>query len=376
MKKLILALLTICSFFSFAQEKKVKFIKKLDYKLILQKKNKETISQKISFQTYLGKNKEYLTLGNVNGLMINFFTKENNTYLVNIGLNDRLTAFNSSFFGFSSSAEVKEQKYAASKLNTTEIVSGIPCNQFLLKPIFPENDDQEETKNIKVCVNQDYGINNIPLITSLFNSLERQKQIDFNISGLALKLGAEKDYDNEYLILQSITDNKSHAWIDIEKIASENKKAKDSLNKVYKEWDKLSADSTNAKIAPVDASVIEEYNTIPVYKSTYKVEPKRDTISLAINSESNKNLFNGIPKYCLRIDQDLPKFEMKDLDYHVKNYVGQMCDMYLTQAYEHSVAIKITLDEIRRETLFLINIRKRLSEKDLKKLDNYLNNLD
>jgi hypothetical protein len=72
----------------------------------------------------------------------------------------------------------------------------------------------------------------------------------------------------------------------------------------------------------------------------------------------------------------MPKFEMKDLDYHVKNYVGQMCDMYLTQSYAHSVAIKITLDEIRREALYLLHIREKLSDKDRKKLDKYLDGLD
>ena len=50
--------------------------------------------------------------------------------------------------------------------------------------------------------------------------------------------------------------------------------------------------------------------------------------------------------------------------------------MYLTQSRDHSVGVKITLDEIRREAIFLRKIREKLSEKDRKKLDKYLDNLD
>ncbi len=53
-----------------------------------------------------------------------------------------------------------------------------------------------------------------------------------------------------------------------------------------------------------------------------------------------------------------------------------MCDMYLSQFEPHSVGIKSTLDEIRREILYLNEIQGKLEADDQKKLNNYLNNLD
>ncbi|WP_157837474.1 hypothetical protein [Chryseobacterium sp. P1-3] len=50
--------------------------------------------------------------------------------------------------------------------------------------------------------------------------------------------------------------------------------------------------------------------------------------------------------------------------------------MYLTQSNYHTVGIKITLDEIRREVLYLNEIHEKLDASDKKKLNNYLKNLD
>lgn len=214
----------------------------------------------------------------------------------------------------------------------------------------------------------------MPVMSSIFNTMRNDRKVEFNLSGLILKVGPEKNYDEEHLILKSIEDNNDFVLFDYKKAMADQKQALDSIKEERKKWEKLY--ESDSAVAAVDSAAASYFEQIPEYKSTYKIEPKRDTMNLAVNNDYSKDFLKGIPKHCTSIENDVPKFEMKDLDYHVKNYVGQMCDMYLTQSRDHNVAVKITLDEIRREAIFLMNIRKKLSEKDRKKLDQYLDNLD
>ena len=74
MKKLIFAAF-ICTFsVSFAQEKKINFTKKLNYKITFKKTEKEPAIADFKFQSYVGKNKEFLTTGNIRGQIVNFYT--------------------------------------------------------------------------------------------------------------------------------------------------------------------------------------------------------------------------------------------------------------------------------------------------------------
>lgn len=377
MKKLLLSLLIFTFTVSFAQEKRIDFTKKLNYKITFKKLEKGYTSPDLFFQSYVSKNKEFFTLGNIRGQVVNFYTENNDTQIVNLGLNNRLNSNNAFLlngYGLEMlDEEVFEQKFAASKLNTSETILGIPCNNYLLKPIFVDQSEVAETANIKACINENYAFSNVSVLSSIFNSLETFRKVDFNISGLILKMGPEKTYNEEHLVLESINDSKDYVLVNYKKLLADHKKVKDSIAEETKKWQKLYSDSAVATVDSV-AAINDDY--LPKYKSTYKIEPKRDTINLAIDNEFSKHLFKSIPNHCTNIDKELPKFEMKDLDYHVKNYVGQMCDMYLTQSFGHTVAIKTTLDEIRREALFLLNIREKLSDKDRKKLDKYLDNLD
>ena len=72
----------------------------------------------------------------------------------------------------------------------------------------------------------------------------------------------------------------------------------------------------------------------------------------------------------------MPLFQHGELRKHLHNYVGQICDLYLLQSQQHNVYIKGTIDEVRRESLYLQEIRKKLNKKDLEKLDQYLKSLD
>ncbi|MDR2205326.1 MAG: hypothetical protein LBE36_04130 [Flavobacteriaceae bacterium] len=111
------------------------------------------------------------------------------------------------------------------------------------------------------------------------------------------------------------------------------------------------------------------------YVSEYKNDPNGEG-SLAIDNMLSSDLWKIIPEHCRNIDDNLPEFQNKELKKHLKNYVGQMCDMYLTQSDENNVAIKNTLDEIRREVLYLNENQDKLNESDKKKLKEYLDGLD
>lgn len=390
MKNLFFFLLFISFVGISGQEKRVDFTKKLKYeftsKLKKDKLNLFNSSPSFQFENYISNNNEYFTIADVKIYKLNIYSEKDFSSLVNIEFNNRLTSNNmmmNSFMTFIDEDEVSTQKYAATKLNKTETILGIPCEQFVLKPVFVEGLDNEEKdkENLKVCINEKYNLNNFSVLTSIFNLLQPVKKIEFNISGLILKIGTEKEYDNENISLKSIEDSKDYVLIDVKKALLDQKNVSDSLKVLRNKWqNQYTSDSAAIAIdstaAVLDSAYAYDYEKIPDYKSTYKIEPKRDTMNLAINDNYSKNWLNGIPKYCSKIDKEIPTFEMKDLDYHVKNYVGQMCDMYLTQSRDHSVGVKITLDEIRREAIFLRKIREKLSEKDRKKLDKYLDNLD
>lgn len=393
MKKIILFLLFVVFCGVYGQEKKVEFTKKLNYKLTFKKNEGGYASPEMSFKSYVSKNKEFFTEGNIKGQLVNFYTENKDTKLVNIGLNNRLSANN--LFAVYDYAyiegDVFEQKYAASKLGTSETILGIPCNHYLLKPVFV-NENEIVESNLKACINENYAINNMPVLSSIFNSLESYRKVDFNISGLLLKMGPEKNYNEEHLVLESITDNKDFVLVDYNKLLASNQKVKDSIAAERKKWEKLYASDSAAAAAAVDSATVsvdaaadaaaaadttfvDSYYQIPDYVSKYK-KADPEMAQLAIDNPEIKKLFNGIPKHCVNIEKELPVFENKDIRKHLKNYVGQICDMYLTQSEANNVDEKGTIDEIRREVLYLINIKDKLSQKDKKKLDQYLENLD
>ena len=389
MKKLFLFLLIISFVRISGQEKRVDFTKKLKYEFTSKLKKDKlppfNSSPSFQFDNYISSNNEFFTIADVKIYKLNIYSEKDFSSLVNIEFNNRLSSNNmmmNSFMTFFDEDEMATQKYAATKLNKTETILGIPCEQFVLKPVFVEGlgNEEKDKDNLKVCVNEKYNLNNFSVLSSVFSLLQPTKKVEFNISGLILKIGTEKEYDNENISLKSIEDSKDYVLIDVKKALLDQKNVSDSLKVLRKKWQNQYISDSAAvaidSVAVADSAFAYDYDKIPDYKSTYKIEPKRDTMNLAINDSYSKKWLNGIPKYCSKIDKDIPTFEMKDLDYHVKNYVGQMCDMYLTQSRDHSVGVKITLDEIRREAIFLRKIREKLSEKDRKKLDKYLDNLD
>ena len=83
-----------------------------------------------------------------------------------------------------------------------------------------------------------------------------------------------------------------------------------------------------------------------------------------------------LPTHCTDLNKNLPILEDKNFATHLKTLTGQLCDLYLTQSESHNVAIKITIDEIRREFLFINAEKEKLNKSDQKKVNQYLEKLD
>ena len=137
--------------------------------------------------------------------------------------------------------------------------------------------------------------------------------------------------------------------------------------------DEYEADSTMVAIDSAAADY-EGFYGIEKYESTYKKAP--DSTTYAIDNMQSEKLWEGLPKHCRNFEKDVPQLENKEFRKHLSNYVGQMCDMYLTQSYSHNVAIKLTLDDIRREVLYINENKEKLNKSDQRKVNKYLEKLD
>ncbi|WP_177765778.1 hypothetical protein [Flavobacterium sp. I3-2] len=110
------------------------------------------------------------------------------------------------------------------------------------------------------------------------------------------------------------------------------------------------------------------------YASDYK-SMQIDVVNLAAESDYNGDVSNYMPDYCSNLKQNVPNFKNQDLKKHVYNLVGQICDLYLYQN-GGSVDYFGTIDSMRKSLLEIENLRSKLSNNDLKLLNDYLNSLD
>ncbi|WP_027379284.1 hypothetical protein [Chryseobacterium daeguense] len=377
MKKLLL-ICFLCSFFwGIAQEKKISFEKEIDYKLT--DKNKTDVFIK----TFAGKNSEFLTKINIKNLPMYFFTDAIGTSAVSLDMNNRLDGGNalisSMYFGLNAYAfEQDKQEFIleSKKLNTKETILGIPCSHYLIN--FKEKSDgQTDKESFKVCIDDKSNYNNLPVLTGLIRFFDRRSGFkNSDLKGLILKGGPEKTYDTEYFVASSIKDSKDFVFFDHRKTMMDQQRQQDSIVLAHQKQEaEYAAMDSTAAVADSAAYPLDDEYYIPDYVSEYREKSIADG-GLTISNIPSKSLWKGLPKHCQNFEKEMPSFNNKDLKSHLKNYVGQMCDMYLTQTSYHSVGIKITLDEIRREVLYLNEIQEKLDTADKKKLTTYLKNLD
>jgi hypothetical protein len=384
MKKLIVVLLLANSIFAFAQEKKINFTKELDYQFM---SNKRTENNSTKIKIYAGSNGTFLSKISVSGFSLYFYTDALGTSSVSLEMGNRLESNNlRSLFGFGDYYKDDEEvTFKIKNLGTKETILGVSCTQYLLKFDGEEN-------GLKISVDEKYPYNNFAILKGFLQQFSKKSMENKeNFKGLIMKVAPENsnENDNEYVIVTSIKDFKDFVFFDHEKAISDQQRIQDSMRIAYQEekekyeayQDSLSAEAPYYPEDAIDSIQIgnddydEEDDYYFPYVSEYKNE-KSDNGGLAIHIISNKRLWTILPNHCQTFEKDVPDFDNKELKKHLKNYVGQMCDMYLSQQRDNFVAIKETLDQIRREVLYFNNIQKKLSESDKKKLNDYLNSLD
>lgn len=380
MKKFILICFLTSFILGIAQEKKVSFTKELTYQMM---GNQLSNSQ---VKMYVSNNNEFFTNVTFKDIPMYFFTDALATSPVSLEMNNRLTGegmgkhFWSSIQSSYSENPDKEYVFETKKLNTKETILGIPCNHYLVN-FKPKKDPQYTRKDdfLKVCIDETSPYNSF----TVFNGLVKQyltipRLEKSGLKGLILKVAPEKDYDREYLVMKSIADSKDFISVDHKKIITDQQRRRDSIMLAYqKELDEYNTASADSAVVAADSAAVEfeEYSFVIDYVSDYKKKLSSEE-GLAIHNIHNDKLWKGLPQHCANFEKNIPQFKNKELKEHLRNYTGQTCDMYLSQFEPHSVGIKATLDEIRREVLYFNEIQEKLDPTDKKKLNNYLNNLD
>lgn len=379
MKKLLLICLTAFFIFGAAQEKKISFAKELNYQYV------ENNTPQPALKMYASNTNEFLTQTSFKDIPMYYYTDGLGTTVVSLAMNNRLNSSLNSWMlygmgGYSGYGEPEKESFTleVEKLDTKETILGIPCSHFLLSL----KDGGRKDEKMKLCIDEKSPVNNFSVLNGIINQYVRKSKLkNSGLNGMILKGAPEKEYSKEYIVLTSIKDSKDFIYFDHKRAMTDQQRKMDSIMLAYKKMDEEYASADSAAVAVDSVAAIadpyayENYYAIPDYVSEYKKAQDEDG-SLAITNIPNENLWKGLPKHCKNFEKDLPEFKNKDLKKHLKNYVGQMCDMYLTQSGSHNVGIKLTLDEIRREVLYLNEVHDQLDESDQKKLKNYLKNLD
>lgn len=371
---------------SFAQNEGITFTKQIQY--VFKSKEDKKLPD-FYFNTFGNAKGEFLSQSWASYIPMTFFTDYLGTTSVAIGLGSKLSYHSlAKLFERYPDERSAEKNFILKKLATKETVLGISCNHYLLS--FSQDKDEDEyqiprNRNLKICVDEKNTLNNYNVLLGAFNFYEKAKLKGDKPNGLILKLGSEEDYDNVYLVAKSIKDIHETVYFDHQAALEKQRKEKDSLIaervKQEAEWEKMKA--ADSAVAVVDSATIAAsdyadnfYDYIEKYRSEYKKDQHTDNSDYAINVIQDEKAWNILPKYCKNPSEHLPKLSNTEFVAHLKNYSSQVCDMYLTQSREHSVAVKQTMDEIRREVLYFNENKGKLSKEDQKKVEKYFNKLD
>jgi hypothetical protein len=299
---------------------------------------------------------------------------------VSIGLGNKININKYTSYSLFYNYDQEQTESIVSKVQNTkkqEIIGNNKCTVYQIDYFYKEEGtiNKEPYASEKLCVDESSPINNVPVFLSSGGSFGgyyfAKTQYDNSMKGLVMKI--ENPNDDNSLVLKSMEKINETAYFDFQKQREEVKKYAEQQKKELESYVTEEAMDAAADLDLGDPDSDEYY--ISPYESAYKNE-KKSVINLAISNIPSEKLWDGLPKYCRKIEDSMPDFKNKDLKSHLKNYVGQMCDMYLTQYEYHSVAVKETLDEIRKESLYLNEARKKMDKKDLEQLDAFLNDLD
>lgn len=380
MKKTLTFFAILLFVFTFAQEKRIDFTKEYEYDLVTKdKRNFNT-----SFRVLGNENSEFLSLVNVNSVPISFFSDNLGMSSVSIGLNNKLynSYFGTMMFGYGFGLNDKKSEVTIEKSNTKETILGISCNHYLLtfdkanRYALEGFDEQNARDSLKVCIDEKNSINNISLLSGFLNYAGSAKLQNSGLKGLVLKVGPA-DKSGESITLKSVKDSKDFVYFNHRDAMMKQQKMMDSIalerKKIEDEYSKYE-DSAYAEVDSAAAILDDDVFLIDKYVSAYK--KNSDEPDYAINNIPNEKMWDILPKHCRNFENDVPELDNKEFRKHLSNYVGQMCDMYLTQSSSHNVGIKITLDEIRHEILYINENKEKLNKSDQRKVNKYLEKLD
>jgi hypothetical protein len=374
MKKIAIVASLFTSLYVFSQETKMYFTDKLVYEKIVNPEN-----EIISSEMYVSKNGMLIKENDYNFNSFFYDNENSKTYHTAIGLGNKLKLNKYlSYYSFYDEFEEKEQvqEGVLSQLKNTnkqETIGNHKCTVYQLDYYYQANQETETTPylSIYLYIDEQSSLNNVPYFLSSGSSIAGyylpKTSRKPSVKGLIIKLeNVERSF---FIALKSTEKINETAYFDFKKDKEEVKKYAEEQIKLMKSF---YADSASASAAePVEVS--ENLDNIPEYNSAYKNERKTD---LAMNNLPSKNYEKALPKYCFRIKEEIPDFSNKQISAHLQNYVGQLCDLYLSEAEVSGVDKKATIDEIRREALWLLKNREKLNKNDKKMLDRYLENLD
>lgn len=187
------------------------------------------------------------------------------------------------------------------------------------------------------------------------------------------------DYKKYMKSAKKLINEKINFYQAMDLITKDEKKLIQNVNK------KLFKDAESFKITKVESPVVDPnlYDTAEpvesypeeaiageIYESNYK-SVNIDPISLAM--EATDIYKDYIPNYCKKLE--VPAFTNKEFSLHVKNYFGQICDLYAIP-YDGNVAIKETIDSMRKSFLKINELKEKQTKQDQTLFDQYINNLD
>lgn len=366
LNKITVFFLVLLSASVFSQNKKVVFTKEFRYSF------QDDKNKNIQIGIFGNTSNELLINSKVDQFPFNVFMDDLGSSFVSFGMNNQLenSMYSQFFTGMMHNSPLQTKKdLIIQKTDEKETILGMPCQYYHINL-----KDANQDEALKVCVNESYPVNTFSALNGIMNIFTNNKNKS-GLRGLILKGGPSGEkFEKEFFVLNEIKDTDAYVYFDHKGSMMKHQRKMDSLMLEQQRWNEDFANDSLSVFSDSTA-VYNNYSYIPEYVSTYKKENK-EMATLAIDNPFSKELLIGAPRYCTNIEKDFPVFENKRIAKHLKNYVGQVCDMYLTQSDSETVDEKGTIDEIRREVLFLLNIRDDLSKSDKKKLDKYLDQLD
>lgn len=367
-----------------SQEKKIGFTKQLQYSFNKVEGDRSTFDG--SLKTLINTNGESLSFINMGAVPLQLFTDALGSTPVTISLNSKLQYSDFAMYylgGMQGKSNTTTKIPAIEKLKTSEKILGINCTNYL---ITPKNEEYSGSQAIKICLDEKNSYNNVNLLSGIYGLFSQHNINLSSLKGLILKAAPEDEYDKSYLVLQKIQDNTDFVYFDHKQVMLQHQKKMDSLLLEQEKYEKEYAEKypfveteIDTAYAATDSAKVGssyEYDEefIPEYQSFYKTINEEP--NLAIDNIPSEKLWKSLPNHCRNLNKNLPDLNNKEFLNHLKNYTGQICDMYLTQNQNHNVAIKATLDEIRKEVLYFNEKKEKLNKSDQKKVNQYLENLD